>query len=255
MSQPYRISLIIPAWNEAVYLPRLLDSIDAARARYQYGADQVEVILADNCSTDQTPQIAADRGCRVEHVSKRLIAAARNGGAAVARGDLLAFADADFRIHPETFNYIEAVMQRPGYLGGATGLTMERWSPGILATWYLIMPGLWLFDFDGGVWFCRRVDFQEVGGFNENVKVGEDVIFLRSLKRLGARRRPKQRLATRFTARRLRIAPAIVLNSSRKFDERGDWHMFADFFRGLFAILFARNKINDYIRRYWYEGR
>src|SRR5262245_45895955 len=99
------ISLVIPAWNEAALLPRLLDTADAARARYRGGAAAVEVIVADDGSTDPTPELARARGCRVAHVARRCIAAARNGGAAVARGRLLAFVDADFRLDPETFNY------------------------------------------------------------------------------------------------------------------------------------------------------
>lgn len=47
-----RISLVIPAFNEEHYLPRLLDTIDAARARYREGAEAIEVIVADNGSTD-----------------------------------------------------------------------------------------------------------------------------------------------------------------------------------------------------------
>ena len=82
-----KISLVIPAWDEAAYLPRLLDTVDAARKLYRHGSGRIEVIVADNDSTDETPQIAAARGCHVEHVPKRLIAAARNGGAGAARGD------------------------------------------------------------------------------------------------------------------------------------------------------------------------
>ncbi|MHB8972759.1 MAG: glycosyltransferase [Pirellulaceae bacterium] len=211
--------------------------------------------VADNDSTDATPQIAAARGCHVAHVSKRLIAAARNGGAEAARWKTLAFADADFRLHPETFNYMDAVMRHPGYVGGVTGITMERWSPGIAATWYMILPPLWLYGLDGGVWFCRRSDFQELGGYDERVPFGEDVEFLRRLKRLGAGRRPKQKLATRFTAGKIASSPALVLNSSRKWDKHGDWHMFADVVRGAFYLLFARRKLRDYARRYWYEDR
>ena len=44
------ISLIIPAWNEAELLPRLLQSVEVARARFDGGSGRVEVIVADNGS-------------------------------------------------------------------------------------------------------------------------------------------------------------------------------------------------------------
>ncbi len=99
-----RFSLVIPAYNEEQYLPRLLDSIDIARDRYRQGRDAIEVIVANNASTDRTAEIATARGCSVVFVEKRAIAAARNGGARFARGEILAFIDADSAIHPETFN-------------------------------------------------------------------------------------------------------------------------------------------------------
>jgi len=250
------ISLVIPAWNEAAFLPRLLDSVDRARSEFHLGADAVEVIVADNASTDATGSIAESRGCRVVPVEKRCIAAARNGGAAAANGENVAFADADFRIAPQAFNYIDTVVGTPGYLGGATGLTMERWSLGIRVTWNMIMPPLWMLGLDGGIWFCRRVDFETVGGFNDSVRAGEDVRFLAALKRLGRTRQPRERLATRFTARKLGIPPAMTINSTRKFDERGDWHMLADVARGLPQMLLrGRGAADDYIDTYWYQGR
>lgn len=81
-----RFSLVIPAFNEARYLPRLLDSVDQARHAYRGGPAEVEVIVADNMSTDDTAAIAAARGCKVTSVTKRVIGAVRNGGAAVATG-------------------------------------------------------------------------------------------------------------------------------------------------------------------------
>jgi glycosyltransferase involved in cell wall biosynthesis len=249
------ISLVIPAWNEAELLPRLLDSVDAARARFESGGDRIEVIVADNSSTDGTGEISRSRGCVVAPVVKRCIAAARNGGAALARGEVLAFSDADFRIHPDTFNYIVRIMNRSGFVGGGTGLVMERWSLGIRATLYLVLPPLWLMGVDGGVWFCRRSDFQAVGGYNEEVKVGEDVRLLLALKRLGRQRQPRERLATRFTARKLGLKPPYAVNSTRKFDKHGDWHMFRDALTQLPSLLLRRQAAEQYIDRYWYSGR
>jgi glycosyltransferase involved in cell wall biosynthesis len=249
------ISLIIPAWNEAELLPRLLDSVDAARARFEGGSGRIEVIVADNSSTDRTAEIARSRGCLVASVAKRCIAAVRNGGAAIARGEFLAFSDADLRIDQETFNYIAHVMHRPGFIGGGTGLVMERWSLGIRATLYLVLPPLWLIGLDGGVWFCRHSDFQAVGGDNEEVRVGEDVRLLLTLKRLGRHRRPRERLATRFTARKLGFAPPYAINSARKFDKHGDWHMFRGALRHLPSLLFRRQVADQYIDRYWYSDR
>jgi len=58
------LSLVIPAYNEASCLPRLLDTIDAARQRYAGGAGAIEVIVADNSSTDDTAAIARARSTR-----------------------------------------------------------------------------------------------------------------------------------------------------------------------------------------------
>lgn len=63
------ISLVIPAYNESAYLPRLLATVKVARERFKGGADRVEVIVSDNGSTDDTVQIAADVGCRVATMS------------------------------------------------------------------------------------------------------------------------------------------------------------------------------------------
>ena len=90
-----RHSLIIPAYNEEAYLPRLLDTVDRAREAWRAGPAAVEVIVADNASTDGTARVAAARGCRVVPVARRGIAVARNAGARAATGEVLSFVDAD----------------------------------------------------------------------------------------------------------------------------------------------------------------
>src|SRR5436309_945327 len=79
-----KFSVVVPAFNEEAFLPRLLDSVEVAKSQYSGGPGTIEVIVADNCSTDRTAEVAARRGARVVRVEKRRIAAARNGGARAA---------------------------------------------------------------------------------------------------------------------------------------------------------------------------
>lgn len=235
-----RFSLVIPAFNEEKLLPRLLDSIDAARAAYG-DPDKIEVIVADNMSTDRTAHIAAVRGCRVASVEKRVIAASRNGGARIALGEIVAFIDADSQVHAQTFVAIDRALATGRYIGGATGVRMERRSPGIALTYGLILPVVWLTGMDAGVVFCGRADFDAVGGYDESRPIAEDVAFLWALRRLGRQR--GQRLV------RLRGAKAIA--STRKFDEFGDWHYFPLAVEGFRHLL--RRGSTEFTDRYWYK--
>ncbi len=250
-----RISLVIPAWNEAEFLPLLLDSVEVAWQRFVLGPDMVEVIVVDNGSTDGTRALAQERGCAVTAVAQRCIAAARNGGAGVAHGEILAFADADFRLHPETFNTIHGLMSTGRYVGGGTGLTMERWSPGIRATWLAVVPLLHALGLEGGVWFCRRDDFETVGGYDIALQAGEDLRLLRALRRHGRRSRPRRRLAAQRTARELGLAEAVAIHSARKFDQHGDWHFLSLLPRLLFWAIVSRPRADAGVEQYFYSGR
>ncbi len=246
-----RISLIIPAYNEESCLPALLDSVNVARQRYEAGADQVEVIVADNSSTDHTAQIARARGCLVTEVQKRTIGAARNGGARLAKGEILAFIDADSTIHPDTFNIIDRTMVSGRYVAGGTGAWFSRMSPGIFATMALGMILMVLANLEIGVIFCRRADFEEIGGYSEQLLCAEDVELLVGLKKLGRPRRE------RFA----RPRGARAITSARKFDRHGDWHYFTlGPVTGLYSLLFDRPALErqigrDTIQEYWYDDR
>ena len=240
-----RYSLIIPAHNEEEYLPRLLDTVELARNRYVRGADAVEVIVADNSSTDATAAIARQRGCSVVSIVERRIASARNGGAGVARGRLFAFVDADMRIHADTFNAIDRCMATGGVVGGATGVHLERWSLGIAATYAVMVPWVWMLRMDTGVVFCSSDDFRAIGGYDEERYFGEDVKLLFDLKRIG---RPRgQRLA--------RVRSVKALTSMRKFDRRGDWHYFTMIFKLIPLLFRPHDTMDDEVREYWYGDR
>ena len=238
-------SVVIPAYNEARYLPRLLDSIEAARATYGAAPDAVEVVVGNNGSTDDTAAIATARGCIVVNIEKRAIAAARNGAGRAARGDILCFIDADSIIHRESFREIERVMNEGRCVVGATGVQMERMSVGIWLTFITAVVMIRVFGVDTGVVFCRREDFTAIGGYRDDLLAAEDIDFLWRLKRLGRGR------GQRFV--RARRAQAIT--STRKFDRHGDWHYWRFLFAVPLRLLFRRQSLPEIIRGYWYEDR
>src|SRR5215469_1255477 len=81
-----RIDVIIPTWNEELWLPRLLNCLKASEIIRS-------VIVADNGSQDNTRSIADAFGCRL--VQGGTPARARNTGALHASTDILLFVDAD----------------------------------------------------------------------------------------------------------------------------------------------------------------
>lgn len=237
------ISLVIPAHNEADFLPALLDSVDEARRRY-CGAQEIEVLVIDNCSTDGTAEIASKRGCTVVREEKRIIAAVRNRGAREARGTVLAFTDADATVHPEVFNAIDRALASGKYVAGATGVKLERVSPGIAVAYMIMVPMVWVTGMDTGVVFCRKKDFLAIGGYNENLRFGEDVQFLWAMKRLGSPRGQKLARITSFKS----------VSSTRKFDRYGDWHYVAMLIRFGYWYMFAPKRMDEFARDYWYGG-
>jgi glycosyltransferase involved in cell wall biosynthesis len=238
-----RFSVIIPAYNEAKFLPRLLESIEVAASNYSGARDQIEVIVADNDSTDGTAEVAKQHGARVVHVAKRRIAAARNGGARAASGEVLCFIDADSAIHPNTFNEIERVMKAGRYVWGVTGAVPERKSFALLVTHYMFMPMVWLTGLDIGLSFCRREDWEAVGGYDESRLYAEDVLFPFALRKLGRKR--GQRLT--------RIPKAKALACTRKFDQFGDWHYFRMLAHAVKSLVTRNWNDEKLAERYWYN--
>lgn len=237
---------MIPARNEEAYLPHLLPTVEAARRAFAQGPEAVEVLVVDNVSTDRTAAIASGLGARVVTEEKRVIGAVRNAGARAARGDVLVFVDADVRVHPGTFDEIDRALATGRFVGGATGVRLERMSPGIALTYATIVPFVWLTGMDTGPTFCARADFEAIGGYSEEMLFAEDVKLLVDLRRLGKARGQK--------LTRLRRAKAIA--SMRKFDRYGDWHYFRLIGHLLPRLLGRRAGEADALARdYWYSDR
>lgn len=245
-----RISVVIPTYNEEGRLAALLGDIARACLAYRHGARAVEVVVADNGSSDDTVALARLHGCKVLYVRPRLVASVRNAGAREARGTLLAFVDADTRIDVETFNAIDDHFATGEHIVGTTGAFPERRSLPIVLGWRLAglagaliglgIPRSLAECAPTGVVCCARGDWEAVGGYPEFL-FAEDVAFILSLKQLG------RRLGR--SARRIRHVPAIV--STRRFDEHGDWH-FVAMPAKLLMQAFRSGGLRAWAKRYWY---
>jgi hypothetical protein len=109
----------------------------------------------------------------------------------------------------------------------------------------MFLPMVWLTRMDTGVVFCRRSDFDCVGGYDEARLIAEDVQFLWRLRRLGRGR--GQRLG--------RVTSAKATASTRKFDRHGDWHYFTHLLPLVWGMLTSPTASTDFVQRYWYEDR
>ncbi|MFI7500465.1 glycosyltransferase family 2 protein [Streptomyces sp. NPDC049687] len=87
------LSVVIPALNEAENLPGVFATIPVEELTSAGWG--VEVIIADNGSTDGTAEIAESYGARVVHQPLRGYGNAYKAGIAAARGEVIATGDAD----------------------------------------------------------------------------------------------------------------------------------------------------------------
>jgi glycosyltransferase involved in cell wall biosynthesis len=176
-----RVSVIIPAFNEEEGLTDCLDAIQALNTA------SLEVIVVDNNSTDRTAHVAETHGARVIPCPVQGIAAARNEGAKHAKGEFLAFIDADGKASEGWLNAALPVAERSGVV---TGWNYFRETNPILAlyfnTYSMVFFTLQILSIflrgaviAGNNMVIRRDLFMSVGGFP--CYVGEDVKLARIL--------------------------------------------------------------------------
>ena len=102
------VSVVVPAYNAARFLPEAIDSVLA-----QSIAD-VEVIVVDDGSTDGTESVVGRYGAPVRYVrqSNRGVSVARNRGIEESRGRYVAFLDADDTWYPSKLEKQLAALER-----------------------------------------------------------------------------------------------------------------------------------------------
>jgi glycosyltransferase involved in cell wall biosynthesis len=117
-----RVTVILPALNEAAALPTALASFPA----------QVDLLVVDNGSTDQTAAVAAAHGARVVHEPRRGFGAACWAGVRTAPGEVLVFADADGSFDGADLPAVAGPVLR-GEADLVVGSRMARREPGAMS--------------------------------------------------------------------------------------------------------------------------
>ncbi len=131
MAKGAEISVILPVFNEAKNLGRVLDRLDSLKL-----AD-VEVIVVDDGSTDETGEVAKNKGARVvRHPYNIGNGAAVKSGIRAAKGKWLVFMDGDGQHRPEDLPGLLAESQDYHMVVGARGkgskLRFHRYAANLL---------------------------------------------------------------------------------------------------------------------------
>lgn len=193
-----RISIIIPAYNEEGYLPATLEHLAVARAHLPPDL-ALEVIVADDGSNDRTREIAASLADQVVTPASGDLTgpgAARNRGAAWASGDLLIFLDADGRLRdPSRFlaRAWQAFADDPRLAGATCRLAVEpdqatwgeRWLHRVQDVVIWLENRLGIHTAGGWCQMVPRRLFEQIGGYDPDLAVSQDVDLFLRLGRLG----------------------------------------------------------------------
>jgi GT2 family glycosyltransferase len=114
-----RVSVIIPTYNRAHFLTAAIESVLAQTGLDALGID-IEIIVADDGSTDNTAEVVAAYGASVRYLPlphRGQPAAPRNAGLAVATGEYIAFLDSDDLFLPQKITRQVPVLQANAEIG------------------------------------------------------------------------------------------------------------------------------------------
>lgn len=182
------ISVIVPTLNEEKYLSRCLNSLVNQSYRGHH-----EVLVVDGGSSDRTVAIAQEYADEVLVERGRLVGAARNRGAEIAKGDILAFIDADTMASVQWLEEIAQFFRSNPSAVGVTGPTLPYDGNDIDAitykfwTLYLqrVLLSMGMPHVIGFNCAYRRKSFVQAGGFDEAAAMSEDILLAQKMRRFG----------------------------------------------------------------------
>jgi len=192
-----RISVIIPAYNEAAAIGATIASLR--------DADVHEVIVADGGSSDDTAIVAELAGAEVVSTAPGR-AVQMNEAAERSTGDILLFLHADTRLPAGFSDVATRTLGTPGVVAGAFTLSIDspRISLRIIESLVRLRCRLFSLPYGDQAIFMRRDVFFGNGGWPE-LPIMEDYELMRRLVRRG----------------RVMVAPESVVTSARRWERLG----------------------------------
>ena len=194
MTRPLTVSVVIPCHNYGRFLPQTL----ACVFEQTYAAEQI--IVVDDGSSDDSSLVAASfPGVTVIRQARQGIAGARNAGAAVATGDLIAFLDADDLWPADSLDVRVLPLAGNEALAATYGLVEQFISPEVDAVArarLVCRPGQTAARLAGSL-LVRRSIFEAVGPFDTAHAMGETMDWIARFDDAGAQAEIVQRLVLR----------------------------------------------------------
>ncbi|PYJ41697.1 MAG: glycosyl transferase [Verrucomicrobia bacterium] len=183
------VSIIVCSYNGATTLRACLESL----SKLNYSS--YEIVLVDDGSTDNTDQIAAEfPSVRYVHQPNRGLSAARNTGAAAARGEVFVYTDADCMVDVDWLSYLIGTLTTGDYAGvGGPNVPppARNWVQACVAAApggpsHVLLTDTVAEHIPGCNMAFWRWAFENVGGFDpEYHKAGDDVDFCWRLQQAG----------------------------------------------------------------------
>ncbi len=192
-----RLSVIIPTLNEARYIRRLVDHLFENAASVD-----LEVIVVDGGSTDDTVSIAQTTPATVVSIEQKGRARQMNFGAGKARGEVLYFVHADTLPPASYFQDIEKSV--------SSGYALGRYQTRFASNNWLLKMNAFFTRFDwfvcyGGdqTLFIRKDLFDSIGGYRSNMSLMEEYELVERARKQA----------------RYQVMPGAALVSARKYDQ------------------------------------
>ena len=185
ISRQMTVSIIVPVYNTAQYLPVCLDSILAQ------SYEDFELVLVDDGSTDNSGAIcdayaAKDSRVRVFHQPNGGVSAARNHGVKEAQGDWICYVDSDDEVKPDYLQVmVEAICSERCLVMG--NLSDDRMSGNLREditlhgkemVRYLLESGALFLSGPVAKLFRRELLVKHDIHFPEGIHYGEDMVYL-----------------------------------------------------------------------------